>query len=232
MNFNMMTPWFQGKNVVIVGGTGSIGRAIVGYLAESGARTVTAADDVTEDAESRLHADISSEGGVLSLFERLDARGVTVHALVNAAGVGVFKRSDELTAADWERVMSVNAAGVFYCCREALRRMQKAGGGRIVSIGSISTEMALPENALYAASKGCVKTLSGVMNEEFKGANIRSSVIHLGAVSSRVWDSRPEFDRADMLSPADVARTVGYILSLPLNIRVDEVTMTPAKGIL
>jgi NAD(P)-dependent dehydrogenase (short-subunit alcohol dehydrogenase family) len=226
----MIEPWFSGRTVIVVGGTGSIGSAIARRLEGDGAHVIIAANDVTEEDGNRMRADISTDAGVVSLFERLDEH--KVHALVNAAGVGVFKKSDEFSGDDWEFVMNTNAAGVFYCCREAIRRMRGAGGGRIVSIGSISTEVALPENALYAASKACVKTLSRVINEEYKDANIRSSVIHLGAVSSRVWDSRPEFDRVSMLSPADVAHMVSYILALPLNIRIDELILTPSKGIL
>jgi NADP-dependent 3-hydroxy acid dehydrogenase YdfG len=235
VNSDRIAPWFLGKTVVVVGGTGSIGAAVARYLGEGGANAIVAAQDVIEDEQpaptSRFHVDISVEKSVVSFFGLLDDLGVQVNALVNAAGVGIFKRTDQITAADWEYVMNSNAAGVFYCFREVLKRMPVLGGGRIVSIGSISTEVALPQNALYAASKACVKTMSRSINEEFKDMNIRSSVIHLGAVSSRVWDSRPEFDRASMLSPMDVAGTVAYILSLPLNVRLDEVTIMPSKGI-
>lgn len=236
MNRNANVPSFLAETILVIGGTGSIGKAIACHLAQCGANTLIAAKDVCEDEElfhqTRFCVDISVESSVVSLFERLDARGFQIQALVNAAGVGVFKRMDQITAADWAHVMNTNATGTFYCCREALRRMVPTGGGRIVSIGSIATEVALPSNALYAASKACIKAMFRVMNEEYKDANIRSTTIHLGAVSSSVWDSRPEFDRDSMLSPLDVARMVAHILSLPLDIRVDEITLTPSKGVL
>ncbi|RKG86430.1 SDR family oxidoreductase [Corallococcus terminator] len=221
------------RNVMVVGGTGDIGRAVTHKLRAEGLRVLCAADDVTTETPDTLRVDVTREDSVRSLFDRAEA-GLEgpLSVLVNCAGVGVFTPVHETSLADWQRCLDVNLTGTFLCAREAFRRMKSRGGGRIIHIGSVSDHLTLPMNGAYAATKHGVRGLTGVLNEEGKAFDIRATLLSLGAVYTSFWRSRPEFSPADMLSVEDVAQCIWEIAIKPLNVRVDEVRLLPPRGVL
>lgn len=220
------------RNVIVVGGTGDIGRAVVHKLRAEGLRVVCAASDVRTETPDCLHVDVTREDSVRALFERAEAETGPVEVLVNCAGVGVFTPLHETSLEDWDRMLGVNLTGTFLCAREAFRRMKPRGGGRIIHIGSVSDHLTLPMNGAYAATKHGVRGLTGVLNEEGKAFGIRATLLSLGAVYTAFWKSRPEFSPADMLAVEDVAQCIWEIALKPPNVRIDELRLVPPQGVL
>lgn len=220
------------RNVIVLGGTGAIGKAVIEKLRAEGLRVVCAANDVAQESPERMRVDITDEASVASLFDRAERELGPIDVLVNCAGVGVFTSIADTSVRDWRRTLEVNLTGAFLCSREAFNRMKTRGGGRLIHIGSISDHLTLPMNGSYAASKHGVRALVGVLNEEGKPHSIRATLLSLGAVYTSFWESRPEFSPADMLSVQDVAQSIWEIACKPLHVRVDELRLLPPKGVL
>jgi NAD(P)-dependent dehydrogenase (short-subunit alcohol dehydrogenase family) len=138
----------------------------------------------------------------------------------------------ETSIADWRRIIDVNLTGAFLCCQAAAKRMALRGGGRIINFGSIVGNLSIAGNAAYGASMAGLKLLTAVLNQEFNQYNVRATFLTLGAVATNLWSQAPEFDRTKMLSADDAARTITHILTQPLHVRLDEVTLLPPAGIL
>ncbi len=212
--------------ILVLGGSGGIGRAIVEALSGSPEQIVSASLD--EPAPRQV--DVSNEASVRALFEHVQSLG-TLRAVINASGVVYFRNLLETPLSDWQRVLDVNLTGAFLCAREAARAMQGTGG-RIVNLSSVSAVRPLPNNGAYAASKAGVTMLTAILNQEHAAKNIRATAIHLGAVDTGVWDSYPDFARSSMLRPESVGRVIAWLARLPLEVRIDEFPIGPAGGVL
>jgi NAD(P)-dependent dehydrogenase (short-subunit alcohol dehydrogenase family) len=226
-----------GKVILVVGASRGIGGAAACALESEGANVIKADIAISPEAGAQpvsnsIHLDVRSSGSVEAAFARLEHQFGGVDALVNCAGVGVFKPVAELTDEDWNNVLSTNLTGAFLCVRSALRQMLRRGGGRIIHIGSVADHVPLPSNGVYGVSKAGLRMLTQIVNEDYKHDGVRATLISLGAVYTDIWRSRPEFDRADMLDVADVARAIVGILKEPPHVRIDNVVLLPPKGIL
>jgi NAD(P)-dependent dehydrogenase (short-subunit alcohol dehydrogenase family) len=228
-----------GKVVVVTGGSRGIGRAIAEACASDGAFVVAASrsapglpPEIRAGEITPARLDVTDEPSVEALFAWLDETMGWVDALVNNAGVGVFKPIDALGLDEWRAVIDTNLTGAFLCSREAFRRMKAAGGGRIVTMGSIADRTALVHSGAYGASKHGARGLMQVLTEEGKAHGVFATHLSLGAVATAVWNGRDGFDPGDMLSVGDVARCVTGILRQSPSVRVDEVHLSPPKGVL
>ena len=135
-----------GRVALVTGAARGIGRAIALALARDGADVAVADTDLGGAQETvglvkrrralAVTADVSYEDCVTSLYSTILAEFGRLDILVNNAGI--FKMTDPLqvTAAEWDSVMAVNARGTFLMCREALRHMMRSGRGTIVNVAS------------------------------------------------------------------------------------------------
>lgn len=162
----------EGKRSLVVG-MGGIGRALALGLAEHGAavavadlereRAVEVAGEVRDRGVEALPApvDVTDERSVGEMVERVVSRFGGIDVLVNAAGVTVRTRAEDLSLDDWRRVLDVNATGTFVCCQVVGRRMIEQGGGRIVNLSSVRAQYGSPlGQAEYSASKGAIDALT------------------------------------------------------------------------
>lgn len=233
-------PEIRDQLVLVTGGNRGIGLAISQTLASAGARVLATSRSAGElpdlppapgqivPVPLRVH----EEASVLRLFDWIDSQKIPLRALVNNAGVGVFKPIAQTSLEEFTEVMQTNLTGSFLCMREAARRMVLQKRGRIIQLGSISDHLLLPENAAYAASKFGVRALVGILNEELKHHGVFASLVSPGATLTEIWQGRQGFNPDDMIPPAEVARTVLDILSRPANVRIDEVRILPSRGVL
>jgi NAD(P)-dependent dehydrogenase (short-subunit alcohol dehydrogenase family) len=230
------------KLVLVTGGTRGLGLAIANALAAQGARVIT----TSRRSNVRLHPstqlkpgeifvanlDVTKEKTVDQLFSWIDRAFKSLDVLINNAGVGVFKPTDQISSAEWHTTIDTNLTGSFLCAQAAFRLMKKQKSGRIINIGSICDHVALPDNIAYAASKYGLRGLTEVLNEDGKGFGIRATLVSPGAVYTEIWHGRKGFKRQDMLEPSDVAEAIVDIARKPARVRIDEIRIVPPKGIL
>ena len=178
----------QDRTVVITGATGGIGSALVDRFIGNG-DTVVGVDLNAEHLDAlraargddpRLVtavADISDEDACLRVADK--ARG-RVDVLINCAGYFPTKAFDEMTAAEWRRVIDINLTGTFLMSKAMLPLMKSNGWGRIVNIGSATFFRGSPNQAHYVASKGGVIGLSRCMATELAAFGITVNVVTPG----------------------------------------------------
>jgi len=164
---------------LVVGGGGGLGREIAKGLAEFGGRLVIADIDparagetVREIAEAGgkarpAHVDVTSQASARALAGEVVAGEGRIDILVNAAGVFTVAPAVELTPEAWARVLGVNLTGVFLMCQAVGAVMLRQGRGKIINIASVSSQVANPGYAAYAASKGGVAQLTRVLGLEW-----------------------------------------------------------------
>ena len=177
----------DGDVAVITGGAQGLGRAIAEVLAARGATVVVV--DVLENpalqtareirdaggvAEART-LDVTDEAAVETTFSGIVEAHGQVDVLVNNAGIARRMPATEMPREVWERVMGINATGVFLCARAAARRMiARKAGGRIVNIASImGFSGGIYPNSSYNASKGAVVNLTRALAVEWAPHGIR-----------------------------------------------------------
>lgn len=183
------------KTVLITGGSRGIGEAMVRLFAERGWSVVftfvsnaAAAHKVATDAGARaIRCDSGDEDSILALFEQLDGEGVALDALINNAGVsGPRRRAVEVTRKILEDVTRINFIGPVLFCREAVKRMSTAAGGRggvIVNISSTATKKGgAGQWADYAALKGAIDVFTNGLAREVAAEGVRVNAVAPGYV--------------------------------------------------
>ena len=192
----------EGKVAFISGGARGMGAAEARLFAQEGARV--AIGDILEDQGRKVEAEINETGGE-ALFLRLDvtseadwqsaisatvARFGKLDILVNNAGIAVWEAHDDATVEEWDRVMDVNAKGVFLGTKAAIPEMRKAGGGSIINISSISGMVGQANiHPGYNASKGAVRLLTKSTAIQYAKDVIRANSVHPGPIATPMTEA-------------------------------------------
>ncbi len=195
------------KNVLITGGSGGIGGAIAEAFARAGcniavhyhggggrARSLAARlrEDYGVDAVA-VQADVSDSGSVKRMFDEIDHTLGSVDVLVNNAGIAQQKLFTDLTDEDWRRMTGVDLDGVFYCCREALRRyMLPEHSGAILNISSMWGQVGASCEVHYSAAKAGVIGLTRALAKEVGLSGVRVNCIAPGVVMTEMMSGFDE----------------------------------------
>lgn len=165
---------FQGRTAIVTGASGGVGRATVDLLLERGAKVVAhnldpAVRDLSARDPERVAAvvgDVADETvSALNVATALESFG-RLDVLVNNAGRTLNKPLVDTTVADWDRILITNGGGTFVQSREAMKAMQSARRGSILTVAFYTATVALPEAAAYTASKGAISQLMKVVAVE------------------------------------------------------------------
>ncbi|MEG4645748.1 SDR family oxidoreductase [Paracoccus sp. APAP_BH8] len=225
-----------GRTALVTGSSRGLGRAFAEGLAGAGARVIlngvdgarleTAAEDMRAAGHDVLTAafDVTDEAAIIAVFEGFDAQAVAVDILVNNAGIQFRKPMLDLATADWRRVIEANLTSAFVIGREAARRMAPRGRGKIINIGSLTSELARATVAPYTVAKGGIKMLTKAMAAEWGEAGIQANAIGPGYMVTDMNEallSNPDFDgwvkaRTPMRRwglPEELAGTAIYLAS-------------------
>jgi gluconate 5-dehydrogenase len=124
--------------------------------------------------------DVTDEAQVLAAFADLDAKGVEIDILVNNAGIQFRRPMVELDTADWRRVIETNLTSAFVVGREAAKRMIPRGRGKVINIGSLTSDAARATVAPYTVAKGGIKMLTRAMTAEWAAHGIQANAIGPG----------------------------------------------------
>lgn len=221
----------ENKTAVVTGGRQGIGRAVVERFVAEGARVLACGrgarpDDLPADVLWET-TDVAEHTDVSALADRVVVEFGELSILVNNAGVQIEKTIVETTDADWDRLMGVNARGVFLLCRDCIPLMTR--GGSIINIGSISATTADPGLALYNASKAFVQGLTRSIAVDH-GPAIRCNAISPGWIMTGMADAAfalahdPVAAKRDALArhPAGRFGEPGDIASLAVWLASDE----------
>lgn len=177
------------RGVLVVGGAGGIGRAIVLGLAAAGADVVIAdiavdqAEEVAAEARalgrraSALPGNITDRSAVDEIVGETIKKVGRLDALVNTVGLNVFADMFDLSDADWDRVLDINLNGAFRISRAAARRMADQGRGSIVNFISVTALRGSPGQAAYAAAKAGLVNLTKSMALEWSRYGIRVNAV-------------------------------------------------------
>ena len=202
----------QGKVAIITGGARGQGAAEARMFAREGAKVVFG--DVLDDEGRQVEAEIGAAGGE-AVYVRLDvtdedswreavgtavSRFGKVDILVNNAGIASWNAGDDASVEEWDRIMEINAKGVFLGTKAVIPAMRDAGGGSIINISSISGMVGQTNiHPGYNASKGAVRILTKSTAVQHAAEGIRCNSIHPGPVKTpmteRSW-SNPEWLQA------------------------------------
>jgi 2-dehydro-3-deoxy-D-gluconate 5-dehydrogenase len=156
----------SGRVAVVTGGNGGIGLGMAEGLAAAGATVVLAGRDATKGAAAVKHivdaggkaafaeVDVTSEASCRALIDGAVSRHGRLDILVNNAGTNIRKAPDILKLEEWHKIMDTNLTSAFVCSHAAYPHMKKAGGGKIINIGSMMSIFAASFSPAYAASKG------------------------------------------------------------------------------
>ena len=209
-----------GPVALVTGGARGIGAAIAARLAHDGYRLVIADLHAPEDAIVGRHVvcDVSNESDVAALITDIRSREGQLDALVCNAGINVRKSVEELSLADWSRVLATNLTSCFLLARSAaalLRAQKKGRQGAIVTIASTRAHMSEPDTEAYAASKGGLVALTHALSVSL-GPDIRVNCISPGWIHTKGTPPRPE-DHADhpagrVGTAEDVAALAAFLL--------------------
>ncbi|SNY73825.1 SDR family oxidoreductase [Pantoea sp. GL120224-02] len=184
-----------GKTALITGSTRGLGFSYATGLAQAGASVILngTREQHMYHALAQLKAqefnargflfNVANEDEIERVFAQLDEENIHVDIVINNAGIQFRKPMLELALSDWQRVIDVNLTSAFLVARAAARRMvARNSGGKIINIGSLTSEAARATVAPYTAAKGGIKLLTKSMAAEWAVHNIQSNGIGPGYI--------------------------------------------------
>ncbi len=184
----------EGKVALISGGARGQGAVEAKLFASEGASVVIA--DILDDEGRQVEAEIAESGGsatyvhldvtresqwndavntAVELYGKLDI-------LVNNAGILIRAGVEDTTGEDWDRIMDINAKGVFLGTKAAIPAMRAAGGGSIINISSVAGLQGSPASAAYSSTKGAVRILTKSTAVQYAAEGIRCNSVHPGLI--------------------------------------------------
>jgi 2-dehydro-3-deoxy-D-gluconate 5-dehydrogenase len=188
----------QKRVAFITGGNGGIGLGMAKGLASAGAAVIIAGrnKNKAQSALSELRMlgaqaefvdlDVLKEASCHAAVRQAVERFGRLDILVNNAGTTVRKQPQDLTAEDWHLVMNTNLTSAFFCSQAAYPHMVKAGGGKIINIGSMMSLFASSYATPYAASKGAIVQLARSMAIAWAKDNIQVNTILPGWIDTEL----------------------------------------------
>ena len=186
----------ENKVALISGAARGMGAVEAKLFAQEGAKVVIA--DVLEDEGKQTEAEINETGGQC-LFVKLDVtseenwrQAVTatvtrfgkLDILVNNAGIFPLGNVEDTTGEVWDRVLAINAKGVFLGTKCAIPEMRRAGGGSIINISSVAGLIGSARAAAYGASKGAVRIFTKSTAVQYAKEGIRANSVHPGIIDT------------------------------------------------
>ena len=235
----------KGQKALVTGASSGIGKAVAIALGQAGAdvvvnyvrgadqaQEVVAAVEYCGSRALAWRADVSREDEVLAMFAKMKAEFGTIDILINNAGLQQDAPFDEMTMAQWTKVIDVNLTGQFLCAREAVREFKRRGvvpeiscaAGKIICISSVHEVIPWAGHVNYAASKGGVMLMMKSIAQEVAPYRIRVNSIAPGAIRTPIntdaWQTPQAYEALMTLvpykrigEPEDIGRAAAWLAS-------------------
>ena len=188
----------KGRVAVVTGGNGGIGLGMARGLARAGAHVVIAARNAEKSAAavkelarvggqgSTATVDVADEASVTALIDGVKSRQGRLDILINNAGMNIRKPVHELSLAEWRQVIDTNLTSAFVLSQAAYAEMKKAGGGKIINIGSMMSIFGASFAPAYAASKGGIVQLTKATAVAWATDNIQVNAVLPGWIDTEL----------------------------------------------
>lgn len=238
-----------GKVALVTGASSGIGEAVAIALAGAGvsvavsARRADRLGKLVERIESAggkalaLPGDMSVENDAVKAVEDTVARLGRIDILINSAGIMQAGGIENCNLDEYRHVLAINLLATVYTCSAAVKHMRAQGSGDMITISSLAGRKGGPMTNAYSASKHAVNSMTDAMRQELGGHNIRVCTLMPGATTTEVaegitdpaWRNaiRQHVGKEGAVSPEDVANTIVFILSLPRNVNISEISIRP-----
>jgi 2-deoxy-D-gluconate 3-dehydrogenase len=183
----------KGRVAIVTGGNGGIGLGMARGLAEAGARVVVAGRDAKKNAAAvaelggatiAVEVDVAKEESCRAMVKATVESCGRLDILVNNAGINIRKQPEEYSLEEWNRVMTINLTGAFSCSQAAYPEMKRAGGGKIVNIGSMMSIFGASFVVAYAASKGGIVQMTKALATAWAKDNIQVNAVLPGWIDT------------------------------------------------
>jgi 2-deoxy-D-gluconate 3-dehydrogenase len=186
----------SGRVAIVTGGNGGIGLGMARGLAQAGASIVVAARNATKSAgavedlqalgveAAAVEVNVTEEASCEAMVAAAIDRFGRLDVLINNAGTSIRKQPQEFSLDEWHTVLHTNLDSAFICARSAYPEMVRAGGGKIINIGSMFSIFGAPFAAPYASSKGGIVQLTKVLATAWAGDNIQVNAVLPGWIDT------------------------------------------------
>jgi NAD(P)-dependent dehydrogenase (short-subunit alcohol dehydrogenase family) len=227
-----------GKVALVTGGAGGLGTEIGRMLVAEGATAIIAdvrADQAERTAQSlgaaaALPLNVTSESSCEAVVQAVREGHGRLDILVNNAGIDVTRPMEEISVAEWDRILGVNLRGPFVLSRLAFPLMRRHGSGQIVNIVSTAAKRTWANASAYHASKWGLLGLSHALHVEGRALGIGVTAVIAGGMRTPfLFDRFPDLNPELLQEPANVANAIRFVLTQPAGSVVPEITVLPIQ---
>ena len=186
----------SGKVALVTGGNGGIGLGMAQGLGQAGAKVAIAGRDESKLADAAavlkghggdvltVSGDAADREAVFQMVDKVANHFGRLDILVANAGMNTRKPPQDFTPEEWQRVLDVNLNGPFFAAQAAYPHMKAAGGGKIITIGSMASILGIPKAAAYSATKGGIVQMTRVLATAWASDNIQANAILPGWIDT------------------------------------------------
>jgi NADP-dependent 3-hydroxy acid dehydrogenase YdfG len=251
-----MAERLDGTAALVTGASSGIGAATALELAGLGASVALAArraerlEELADKIRSQggraevITADVSDEQQAREAVERTAAQFGRLDTLINNAGVMLLGPAEEAPLAEWQQMVEINLLGTLYCTHVALPLLLNAARNDprhvadLVNVSSVAGRVARAGSSVYNATKHAVGAFSEALRQEVTRRHVRVSIVEPGAVETELAShNRPEildalrqrFAEQQRMTASDIAETIGFIVTRPRHVAINEILVRPTE---
>lgn len=221
-----MSKKLENRGIVLMGASGGIGSATALRLARPNVNMAICSIDqkgLQELAEALVEkgakvlskvVDVTKEEDVSSFISQAAKMFGKLDILINFAGLSVTATIEEMTEADYDKVMDVNVKGMFFGVKHFVPLVDLERGGQIINFGSMAAKRANPKAPHYSAAKAAVNMFSEGLAQQLKSKNIKMTTLNPGPTDTTFFEGRiPKEKRTRFMQAEDVAEVIEFILT-------------------
>ena len=240
-----MNQILQGKNCLITGATGGLGKEIVKEFAKNGCNLfltgrnnekLNSLKNELKNYENEIkidfeHADLSDVSDIQKLIDKTKKVFSNIDILVNCAGIFPVKLLSDSTVEDFEKCFSVNVKAAFILSKEFSQGMISNKWGRIINIASSSAYAGFKNTSIYCSSKHALLGLSRSLHSELKEHNVRTFCVSPGPIKTSmghdiIKNENPDEKFDSFMNPNEIAEFIVYLISFDNEMVSEEIRLS------